>query len=300
MKETKVTDAKRMVEFGRQDGYFYIQDGLAPADPARGEAPMLLMAGFSRFPVCITKKGEHACMANIHPKSLYAIDERTKYAMGLHMRAANRPKQEGTADSAAYTTLIRSGNLKGRTPADILLKDQDGRAALERQAAFLENQNKTPGNKYIASNNAQIKAIREAIQLLDAGKLNNSAGQAAMPTITIYEADYRSLASQTLENGKALVYSIAIKWHVGLKTPVSIEIANSYAPIIKEAGGRTHPDMSQQEMERKYTYSLTDEEWGYCIDEMRSHLEAFKNSVYAGQRKRMDRMKNDRQKDSTN
>lgn len=295
--KTTVTDEKRMVEFGRQDGYFYIQDGLATADPARGESPMTLMAKFSRFPVYITKKGEHACMANIHPRALYAMGKYTEYAMNLHMRAINRPKQEGAADSVAYTTLIRSGNLKGRTPADILLKDQDGRTALERQAAFLENQNKTPGNKYIASNNAQIKAIREAIQLFDAGKLNSSAGQAVMPTITIYEAEYRSLESQKLPNGKVLVYSIAIKWHVGLKTPVSVEISNSYAPLIRETGGRTHPDMSQQEMERKYTYSLTDEEWGYCIDEMRSHLEAFKNSVYAGQRKRMDRIRQSRKEE---
>lgn len=138
--------------------------------------------------------------------------------------------------SAAYTRKFKMGDLKGKSPADVLLENPDAAEKLKGQKDFLaKNLEKFPANKLL------IEAIDLALALHSSGKLSKEAAahSAATPdaaagdetagATVIYDSSWRAPQSHKKDNsGLSKVYRVLIT-HDSVskpKYPWKISISN--------------------------------------------------------------------------
>lgn len=192
------------------------------------------------------------------------------------LKAGTLEQEDDGTDGPAYTVRIANGNLKGKTPAEVLIEDAAGKKALLSQREWLaKNMEKYPANK------TQVEAIDQAIRLFEEGKLSGAAASTAAPasgrTINLYEAKYRPLTRRQKENGKCLVYEIVINWTIGNDYPVSVKVQNYYAPVIKnEKTGMLNVKASEAEDKVQNEMLLMAKEWNNVLDRIYDNMLQFK------------------------
>ena len=160
------------------------------------KSPMLLHAGYSKFICTIIDKQNGRKVfpcANIPVDECARIFKRTDVAVNKivdyeMMKAVNQGTSVRTQDvtnrpsNLAYTLVLKLGNadIKGKTPADILMADSSKRDVLINQSKWLKDTvAKDPESHYAKDNIAQANAIDEAIKLLDRGELVSGMGLGA-------------------------------------------------------------------------------------------------------------------------
>lgn len=271
-----IKDPKEIGSAVRPEKAFCVTSQLVTAKSADGEHPLKVYhSGFSRFVFALLKSGKDkgSVTANIKIDDIADLLARSDYAFKKSMDFETQPKVKAESSSPAYTVKIASGNMKGKTPAEVLIENPENLTALRNQYKWLkENVQKYPKNKF------QMDAIEDAAKLLEAGKLNKAESPAvAAPSIKLYEADLRPLIRKPREDGMCPVYGIKIYWHIGEDNPVEITIVNYYAPVVKKESGQINVDAAQKDMTtfKNISQRVTEAEWMNIVREIRANMRQF-------------------------
>ena len=237
----------------------------APGDDAA--SPLELHSGFSRFLLTIIdkdKKPTATPKANIPCRDLSVIVRRSEEAIRMLVeKESSTDETNDLGTSAAYKQTLMFGVHKGKTPAEVLLKNPGDKEALLKDKKWLEsNLSKFPANK------AQIDAIDDAITLLEIGELN-PVSVFAPKGIKIYKTEYKHFSEKDSE-GNHLIYAISMYFDPAKKNPFICEISNCWAPIEIAPTGAHRPIMSQSRGEVKSSIALSEEEWCLMMDRMSS------------------------------
>lgn len=262
-----------------QNQTFFILNKLAPPDCKDGSEPLLFHHNtFSRFVFVIINASKKAVTANIPVSSIPAIIEKIK---NLNFRdsillPAFQKDGHTEAKSPAYTTIISSGTLKGKTPAVALLEDasKNKRLLLNQDKWLKQNLSRYPRNS------EQITAIEEALTLYANGNLDDSLSKTCPASETIYSTGMRPLIRRKKSNGKCFVYEISITWNTGTKKPLEITIRNYYAPVIQTESGLLNVQAQQREEDIKNFFSLTVDEATWMLHMLETNISTFEN-IYA-------------------
>lgn len=225
---------------------------------------------FSRLSGVLINADKVAATFNIRKESLPLIIKKSEFAFNKEMENSISQSSEEQL-SPAYTVRISSGKLKGKTPAELLIESPENKNVLNEHYVFLKkNLNKYPRNR------VQMEAIEEAAKLLSENKLNKSLVSKEV-IIPIYNPGFRPLVNKTRQDGKSFVYDIKINWHVGSKNPVTIEVTNFYAPVIKTSDGLLNVKATEKDAtsEIKNTMSMSLEMWEDVIYNIKMQMRAF-------------------------
>lgn len=184
-------------------------------------------------------------------------------------------------NSPAFIKRFTSGNMKGKTAAEVITGAEDAEAAitsLKSQYKWLDKNAKS-NPKYAANNREQMKAIEEAVNLYRDGRLCSDApaspSSAEGLVIPIYSGGFRPLRSRGKKNGKTFVYELKISWSIGTDYPVTIEIKNYYAEVVTRENGTLNVQVKTKEHEQKNTMCLTAPEWLNVIAAMEMNMRIF-------------------------
>lgn len=262
-----------------QNQTFFIPNQLALPEHKDGSEPLLFHHDtFSRFVFVIINANKKATTANIPVSAIPAIIEKIR---NLNFRDSillpSIPTDRHTeAKSPAYTTIITSGTLKGKTPAAALLEDASkNKTLLLNQLKWLQqNLARYPRNQ------EQITAIKDALTLFAGGKLDTRLTASCLAAEIIYSTEMRPLIRRKRENGKCFVYEISITWNTGTKKPLEITIRNYHAPVIQTESGLLNVQAQQREDELKNTFSLTPEETMWMLHMLETNISTFE-SIHA-------------------
>lgn len=249
----------------RKTKTFSVDSCLEKADGnERGEAPLEMYAGFSRFAFKLLEKNDgeaRATSINIRIPEIEDIVKRGEYALQKQLDselgcgdASSEPQ------SIAYTTKFAMGNYKGKTPVDLIREGKGDE--LEAQKAFLKvNVAQYPKNQKI------IDAIDEALKLQSEGKLDVTSKTSVSKTITLYDSGMKPQIRKTRSDGKSEVDSAKITWNVGNEYPVTVEITNYYADVVKQSDGRLNVRNADKDSMVTIRITISEKEW---MDIMRS------------------------------
>lgn len=260
-------------------------------------APLEMHEGYSVFKgtlIVKTDAGTDFVKFNIPAKAIPYIHKKTSMAIDMNMKNSGliqplkKQMGKGTADGKeetlsgpAYTVTMKTGILKGKTPAQVLLESPNGRDSLLRQQNFLEaNVAKYPANQQ------QIDAIKEAVRLYDEGRLAKAdAGEeTADPggSITIYACAPKNIKPID-EEGRWTIYQVTIVYSPEMSLPFEVTVMNCYAPVDKSKGNEIV--MSQAVKRQTQSIRLSEEEWYTMIDSMKATKIMFENLTYPEQLK---------------
>ena len=246
-------------------------------------APLEMHEGYSVFRgTLIIKAGDTKFLKfNIPPKSVPYIHKKTSIAIDSNLKASikrkSKPIEEGS--SPAYTVKFRAGTFNGKSPAQLLIESPKNREVLEKQKAFLEkNLEKYPSNK------AQIDAINDAIQLFEAGRLNNILSEASkeMEPIEIYDSFTKNIKPLDAE-GRYTIYQVKVTYNPAMSLPFAISVMNCFAPVDKTKGNEIIMKKAVNKQEQEIR--LTEEEWYTMIDKMKAIKIMYENLTYPEQLK---------------
>lgn len=271
----------------RQRQTFFVLNELTLPECKDGSEPLTFHhETFSRFKFVIINADKKATTANIPVHMIPDIIEAVKmknFEKYMAPPAAVKDekaseKGEDLSNNIAYTTVIGSGTLRGKTPAGALLENPDvNHQMLVNQINWLKsNLAKYPRNQ------AQIDAITEALRLYKEGKLSAQTGavtQAAptKPANEIYKTGMRPLTRRKNQNGKTFVYEIAISWNPGSDKPVEFEIRNYFAPVVKRENGLLNVIAKDREGEVKNVFALSLSEWFWLSHILEAQMRTFED-----------------------
>lgn len=262
----------------QQKQTFFILNELTKPEYKDGSEPLLFHHDtFSRFNFVLINEEKKAATANINVKEIPGIFRRIRNLELKEMLLSGKEKGE-TAKSPAYTIAITSGKLKGKTPAALLLEDaQKNQGLLISQKKWLEsNLAKYPRNE------AQIKAIEDALNLFANGKLAAEEAESGYHTETVYSSGMRPLIRRKRADGKSFVYEISIRWNGGAKRPVEVEIRNYYAPVIQKENGLLNVMAKDRADEVRNVISLTLEQWAWVEHMLETNIKTFEQLLASG------------------
>lgn len=195
--------------------------------------PLDIFGSFSRIQLTLIEKGDGSLKTptcNLTVDEINYIAKRTEIAMELMTRPVT-PNQ--ATESPAYIVHFTMGKFKGKTPAEVNNKDE-----LLSQRKFLEdNLGKYPANQNV------IDGIDDAIQLMDAGKLDGSKATSSSAFV-LYEAGTKTRTSVKDDNGNVLVTGIKIMFDTSRNYPIEVILDNCYAPLKADATGRQNVELS--------------------------------------------------------
>ena len=225
---------------------------------------------FSRFKMTIIDETKHAMSGNINSNAIPGIASRTAYAINRHLDTIYNTAAGNDDASPAYTVKITSGIYKGRTPADVLLKDgQNGKDGLNRQYVWLKsNLSKYPNNK------TQMDAIREAATLLMKGELEEKTIQPQQP-IVIYDSGFRPLVRKQREDGLSFVYEVHITCNPGNNYPIVVEIQNYYTNVKTLPDGRLNVEGGSKTDIQISQMKMSTDDWSYILYMLQLNMRAF-------------------------
>lgn len=268
-----------------------VQPELYLADPYRkdkdgndaGEDPAKIWGEFSRVKFTIIGKDKKFATSSISIKKqdpFKGIEARSRFAFEENERRSlsGAAAQAGgqTQTSSAYTLAFKMGNLKGKTPAQILLENGDkGREILNQQYAFLAKN----AAKY-AENKLMMQAISEAADLYKKGELKaENAAPAPAATYEIFSQLHGNIHKQhESRKGYYHCHEIKIGWQFGMNYPVSVEISNYYAPIEQDSVGRINVQRDKKLQDDTFVrceFKLTGDEWLDCLEDIDTRKNVF-------------------------
>ena len=265
-------------------------------------APLEMHEGYSVFKgTLIVKdgKGTNVVKFNIPAKAVPYIHKRTSMAIDMNMKntelvvpvkkmmrsitSASADEKPEEKTGPAYTVTIKTGTLKGKTPAQLLLESPANREALRKQQSFLEaNVAKYPANQQ------QIDAIKEALALYDAGALKEVSDADAegvtdsFGVIKIYECAPKNIKPLD-EEGRWTIYQVTVSYNPIMSLPFEISVMNCFAPVDKSKGNEI--EMSKAVDKQTQNMRLSEEEWYTMIDSMKATKIMFENLTYPEQLK---------------
>ena len=165
------------------------------------------------------------------------IIEAIKDAAALMKEGKLEPQVD--TSSKAFTVTISNGNLKGKTPAEVL-QEEGGEKSLEKQKKWLQdNLEKYPANK------KQIEAIDDAFALLKAGKISGKAVTKSKTTTAGYfeilPSEPKPLWRDVDNENLCPVNEISIVCDLSKNSPFIITIKNSRAVVyaVDKEGNKT-------------------------------------------------------------
>ena len=237
---------------------------------------------FSRFKMTILI-GKSASTCNIPIDELAGIIKKTDFAMNKHLDAeySSPVTTDSQGSSPAFTERFAAGNLKGKTPADVLIENGEaGKSILNKQYLWLkENLEKYPKNQIL------MDAISDASKL-DIDKLKDMKPAASVKPISILNIGCRPLIRKKREDGKCFCYEAHITWDITKNYPVNIRIVNYYAPVVTRENGSLNVQISEKDGSSEITneFNMTAESWLNIVDEMKTKKDGFefiylKNSI---------------------
>lgn len=251
--------------------------------------PLAAFNNFSRLVVTIIDKDEKAKFveANIQYEKLAEIEARGKYALNQYLGKDTQPSAQADETSPAYTVVIPSGKLKGKTPAQVLL-EADGPKLLNSHYKWLEdNLEKYPANK------KQMDAIMDAAKLQKEGKLRTDT-PVNTGVINILEAAPLPLIRKKKEDGTCPVREISINCNLSMNAPFEIFINNYDAPVMavskdgmkevtSEGSGGNKVNVQKQDKKNEVSkkFKLTVGEFASLLDHINIAKEIFLNSYSA-------------------
>jgi len=235
---------------------------------AKDESPMKVFDGsFSRFTMNVINKGVAYC--NIPIEALPGMRAKTNIASKNHF--APKSAISGEHNTPAFTKRFVTGNLKGKTPIEVLLADPvNGKEQLNKQFVFLkQNVQKYPANQEL------LDAISEAAKV-DITTLGNVT--TATPVIDILDIGCRPLIRKKRDDGKCFVYEGKITWDSSRNYSVCVTIKNYYANVVENADGTLNVNLNTKDTASEIVrdFNMTAEEWLYCLHEMEAARDCFK------------------------
>ena len=258
----------------RQNQTFFIENELEkPEYEDNGEPLLFHHDTFSRFKFVIINAEKKAAFGNINVKEFPAIFWKIRWLCSRDMLAGEQEKN-GKTQSAAYTTVITAGKLKGKTPAELLLENaEENKVLLIQQKAWLEaNAGKYP------KNSIQIQAIEDGIRLYANGQLDKSTARTSGRTEkTVFSSGVRPLIRRKNAEGKSFVYEINIRWLGGMEKPVEIEIRNYYAPVIQKENGLLNVMVKERTNEIRNVFCVTAEQWLWMEHILETNIRTFED-----------------------
>lgn len=256
---------------------FYVESHLSPInEQADRDAyyPLMTYSHFSRYSFCIINEEKKAASTNIPIQEMRELIRRHNFLLNKHLESILKPESERNSVPAAYTVQLTSGDMKGKTPAQVLLeKGEEGRTMLKNQYRWLEKN----VEKY-RKNQIQMDAIAEACRLFLAGELNEFAAKSGGSSrIILYEAKSRINPYRRRDDGMCPVRDTSIVWDVGGETPVTIMIKNFYAPYRTLDNGLivAMPDKMDRTTFVSNTMHLSEEEWCSVVDNIQMNMRQF-------------------------
>ena len=240
------------------------------------ESPMKVFdETFSRFTLNILSK-QDVSYINVPFSELPAMLKKTDIAADEHFRPKKVTKTEGGSGidktGPAFTKRFFAGKLKGKSPVDVLVENEDGKTILKEQYIWLkENLAKYPANAELMS--AIVDASKLNIEELKGTSLDDNAPS----VIEILNIGCRPLTRKAREDGKCFVYEGNVTWDTGRKYPVTVTIRNYYAEVIKRDGGLLNVNLSSKDTatERIKKFSLSASDWLYALKTMERAEQAF-------------------------
>ena len=247
---------------------FAIQNELDIAKCENKNEPLNLHSKFSRFPVVIINENNRPATANIPVNEMLNIIMKSKTLHDLEIKQACTPHNEEFS-SPAYTVRFTSGDMRGMTPAEVLLKDPENSKKLNEQYTILkENLPKYPKNK------KQLDAITDAARLYKEGKLQKSE-RTVIPSYLLYESGFRPLTRREKKDGLTFVYQIKLTWNFGESNPVRLEIENFYAPVIQTEQGLLNVQAKEKKNSTANEFHFSLDEWNWLIHLIESNIRIF-------------------------
>lgn len=251
----------------RQNQTFFALNELTMPACKDGSEPLTFHHDtFSRFKFIIINAEKKAATANIPVTAIPGIFEKMKEAR-LQKKEDNN---DASANSPAYTVIIASGTLRGKTPAQALLENQNNKQFLINQVTFL----KQHLSQY-PKNQIQIDAIEDALKLYSSGRLDKTAN-VSIPTV-IYQTGVRPLIRRKDRAGRCFVYEITISYNSAAEKPVSIEIRNYFAPVEQKENGLLNVKAKERVDEIKNTFNLSIDEWFWLEHMTEAQMRTFEN-----------------------
>ena len=200
-----------------------------------------------------------------HLKSQYKLANRLRFEWEVE-----HAEVEETPLPPAYMVALRAGEMKGKTPAEILLADPTKTGELTRHKEWL--------SKYLSSyprNKEVIEAIDNAIQLLSAGELIPVEGmQASGGNISTWKKDFKKMSNGS--GNSATIARVSITCDRGSDNPWCFRIENVEHPMVNgEVDKETIID-------RRYsTMRLNAEEMDLCMHQMETIMD-YHEKVFCG------------------
>ena len=237
------------------------------------DSPLKVFNHFSRFVFAIIAEGK-ASTCNIHLDSLEEINAITDV---IKKDYYNKEETHSNNTSPAFTKKFFSGDLKGKTPIEVLLENPNGKEILKTQYKWLkENLEKFPKNKEL------MEAIMECSKLSE-DELNAAKSVKKSNTYTIFEVGCRPLIRKTREDGKCFCYEAKVIYDSSRKYPVSVSIKNYYAPTTKDEKGLVNVILKEKDKASEISndFNMTMAEWLNTVKCMNMSKEAFYYSNFS-------------------
>ena len=213
---------------------------------------------YSRFVLKILDKT--SAFMNVPVDEVEGIRQRTKFAANKFYEQQLRSSGTGPAGtSPAFTTEFKVGHLAHKTPVQVLLENpgEKGKQLLNEQFQFLKsNLSKFPKNKELMD--AILDASKVDLSGIDAGSV-----KPASFTFPILDIGCRPLTRRTRSDGLPLCYEGKVELDSANKYPITVQIKNYYAPVVKKDDGMLNVQLSKKDKasEKNLTCHLTLEAW---------------------------------------
>lgn len=231
---------------------------------------------FSRMHFVMFNENKQAVTANIHVSELPGIIDGIKNCMISEeiISRIKAPTNEASNEmSAAYTTVISAGKLKGKTPASAILESTENIVLLKNQQKWLEeNLSRYPKNAI------QINAIKEALALYEKNALKKDVAAVAPSTkkYRVHDSGLRPLVRRKKSNGKAFVYQITIDYCESSQRPVVMTIKNFYSTVVQRENG-LYNVTGDIEDEVSITFGFTKSSWSWFVHQSETQMRTFED-----------------------
>ncbi len=237
---------------------------------------------FSRFTfVVISDKKAATC--NVPIEIIADAKFRSQFVYGKQLEQASVPMTGENRNSIAYTTRFATGSFKGKSPMEVLIENgkEEGAKILNKEYQWLKsNLEKYKGNQKIMD--AIVAASKEEIP--------EAAAQTSAP-VTIIDIGCRPLTRKTREDGKCFCYEAKVIWDSSKNYPVTVRVANYYAPVEKKESGLLNVKLSAKDTSSEVVneFAMTAAEWMNALDRMEAVKRGFENTYWADSFKLADK-----------
>lgn len=266
--------------------------GLPPED----QPALTMHAGWSRYVTAIVdkRKGEpFVVSANIPVADASLIAHKVKaifdhkfFNRGSIIAKMNKAKKDAAGDknALAFSDTFKFGNLKGRTPGEIILSGgKTGADDIAKQKSFLEaNLSKYPANQSL------VDACAAALECYSNGTLKNTGSSELSLEKEVYKTPIKYLASKKNNEGKYFVYQVTITCDYAKDSaPWTVAIMNGWANVTINDDKTVNITDKVSGMTSS-SFNLSDEEMFAYVDRLERSLQAFELSNWRTQYKNYD------------